>query len=70
MSKLFVEVHDGGDVTVEDCFGGSGLYYSSHFGIQVYADKMRRTEIWNACDEIADAAKELDELLRNEGGDD
>lgn len=39
MSKLFVEVHDGGDVTVEDCFGGSGLYYLSHFGIQVYADK-------------------------------
>lgn len=32
--------------------------------------KMRRTEIWNACDEIADVAKELDELLRNEGGDD
>lgn len=31
---------------------------------------MRRTEIWNACDEIADVAKELDELLRNEGGDD
>ena len=70
MSRLAVEIHDDGDVTISDLFGGSDLYYSSRFGIQVYADEMRRMEIWNACDEVADAVKGLDVLLRKEDGDD
>lgn len=63
MIRLAVEVHADGDVTVSDYFGGSGLYYSSGYGITLY-DEERKVGVWNACDELADAAKEIDALLK------
>ncbi len=65
MIRLAVEVHEDGDVTVSDDFGGSGLYYSSRFGITMH-DEGRKVGVWNACDELADAAREIDGLLGEE----
>jgi len=64
MIRLVVEVHSPSDVTISDYLGDSGLYYSSLYGIQTNVDKKREVEIWNACDEIADAVREIAELLK------
>ena len=63
MIRFTVEVSRAGDVTISDYIGNSGLYYCRE-GIQANnTDRERENQVWNACDEIADAAREIDRLI-------
>ena len=63
MIYFSVRVHKNGEVEISDYYGKTGLYYYSKRGILTRADRKTEIEVWNACDEIAEAAMEIDRLI-------
>ena len=65
MISLVVDVRDC-NVSICESPGIHGLYYCRE-GIATRLSRETEIKVWNACDEIADAAMEIDKLVWSDG---